>query len=150
MLTPVATGAPLIALIELAIRADRPVLLHGRHGIGKSEVFAQVANKLGIEFIVRDLSLMEPPDLVGIPQVGTDGKTHYAILTFLPDAGQGLLVFEELNRCPRYMQSPCLQLLTARQLTCLRAGSRVQRLTTLKMGIVPKNSIQPSCRASCA
>jgi hypothetical protein len=120
MVTTVAAGAPLVALIELAVRADRPVLLHGRHGIGKSEVFAQVANKLGIGLIVRDLSLMEPPDLVGIPAIGDDGKTHYATPAFLPDAGQGLLVFEELNRCPRYMQSPCLQLLTARQLNDYR------------------------------
>ncbi|MBY0524876.1 MAG: hypothetical protein K2R98_15840 [Gemmataceae bacterium] len=30
--------------------------------------------------------------------------------------GKGLLVFEELNRCERYMRSPCLQLLTARSL----------------------------------
>ena len=48
--------------------------------------------------------------------MGEDGRTHYAMPTFLPQTGQGLLVFEELNRCPRYMATPCLQLLTARQL----------------------------------
>jgi hypothetical protein len=34
----------------------------------------------------------------------------------LPSSGKGLLVFEELNRAPKYMQGPCLQLLTARRL----------------------------------
>lgn len=58
---------------------------------------------------------MEPPDLIGIPQV-KDGRTVYASPAFLPKDGKGLLVFEELNRCPRYMQGPCLQLLTARTL----------------------------------
>jgi hypothetical protein len=35
---------------------------------------------------------------------------------FLPRDGKGLLVFEELNRCEKYMRAPCLQLLTARTL----------------------------------
>jgi hypothetical protein len=35
---------------------------------------------------------------------------------FLPTVGKGILVFEELNRCARYMRAPCLQLLTSRTL----------------------------------
>src|SRR5207249_5537844 len=99
MLT-IAAGMPLIELVALAYQANLPVLLHGRHGVGKSELLAQAAARLGIGLVVRDLSLMEPPDLVGMPKVGKDGKTHYAVPSFLPTAGRGLLVFEELNRCP--------------------------------------------------
>lgn len=112
----VSAGRPLIELIALAYQADRPVMLHGRHGIGKSEILAEAAERLGIDLIVRDLSLMEPPDLVGLPRIGADGRTHYAAPAFLPTEGRGLLVFEELNRSPKYMQAPCLQLLTARRL----------------------------------
>lgn len=112
----IAAGQPLINLIQLAYSANQPVLLHGMHGVGKSEILDEAAQSLGIQFIVRDLSLMEPPDLVGIPQVRPDGTTHYAPPSFLPTSGKGLIVFEELNRCPRYMQSPCLQLLTSRLL----------------------------------
>ena len=123
MLT-IAAGTPLVELITLAYHANHPILLHGRHGVGKSEVFAHAAAQLEIDLIVRDLALMEPPDLIGIPVVVADGTTHYAPPAFLPQTGQGLLVFEELNRCPRYMQAPCLQLLTARQLNdyCLPEG----------------------------
>lgn len=121
---PVAAGTPLVELIADAYKANLPVLLIGMHGIGKSELMAQVAASLGIGLEIRDLSVMEPPDLVGIPQVGADGRTHYAAPSFLPTDGRGLLVFEELNRCPRYMQGPCLQLLTARRLNdyCLPEG----------------------------
>src|SRR5262249_34869085 len=57
----------------------------------------------------------EPPDLVGMPKL--DGSsTRYLPPAFLPTTGKGLLVFEELNRCPNYMRAPCLQLLTARTL----------------------------------
>jgi MoxR-like ATPase len=58
---------------------------------------------------------MEPPDLVGLPKL--DGSvTRFLPPSFLPTGGKGLLVFEELNRCPTYMRAPCLQLLTARTL----------------------------------
>jgi len=111
----VAAGAPTIRLIKLAYRADLPVLLHGRHGVGKSELLRGAADELGIGVIVRDLSLMEPPDLIGLPRVGPDGRTHYAPPAFLPTGGnKGLLVFEEINRAPRYMTAPCMQLLTDR------------------------------------
>jgi hypothetical protein len=109
-------GDRVVELIELAYKADLPVLLEGRHGVGKSALLTQTAERLGIEPLVRDLSLMEAPDLVGIPSVGPEGRTHYATPAFLPSGGRGLLAFEELNRCPRYMQAPCLQLLTARHL----------------------------------
>jgi MoxR-like ATPase len=99
----IPVGPALLELLVLAYRADQPVLLHGRHGVGKSAVLAAAAAHLGIGLIVRDLSLMEPPDLLGIPRVGEDGRTHYAVPAFLPQTGRGLLVFEELNRCPRYM-----------------------------------------------
>jgi MoxR-like ATPase len=41
------------------------VLLEGPTGIGKSELVRQTADELGIGFAVLDLSLLEPPDLVG-------------------------------------------------------------------------------------
>jgi MoxR-like ATPase len=58
---------------------------------------------------------MEPPDLVGMPSLA-DGTTRFVPPGFLPTRGKGLLVFEELNRCEKYMRAPCLQLLTARTL----------------------------------
>jgi hypothetical protein len=111
----VIAGRPLISLVRLCYEANQPVLLEGRHGVGKSELLAQAAAELGVDFIVRDLSLMEPPDLVGLPwQDG--GVTRFNPPAFLPTAGAGLLAFEELNRCERYMRAPALQLLTARTL----------------------------------
>src|SRR2546430_595407 len=86
---PVAAGAPkayvgvpiggrVSAVLALAYRANRAVLLEGPTGIGKSELVRQVAEELGIAFAVLDLSLLEPPDLIGLPVV-EDGRTRYAI-----------------------------------------------------------------------
>jgi len=108
-------GKDVIALIKLAYASNRPVLIEGKHGCGKSQLIEQASQHLGIECIVRDLSLMEPPDLIGLPR-HDNGVTRYSPPAFLPTSGKGLLVFEELNRCEKYMMAPCLQLLTARRL----------------------------------
>jgi len=109
----VKAGKPLVDFIKLCYAADKPCLLIGRHGVGKSDLVAQAAKALGISYICRDLSLMEPPDLVGMPKLD-GGVTKFLPPSFLPTEGKGILAFEELNRCPSYMRAPCLQLLTAR------------------------------------
>lgn len=111
----IKAGKPLIDFVQLCYRANRPMLISGRHGVGKSELLQDSAREMGIGFVCRDLSLMEPPDLVGLP-TKKGQSTIYLPPKFLPKSGKGLLAFEELNRCERYMRAPCLQLLTARRL----------------------------------
>jgi hypothetical protein len=108
-------GPRLEAVLEIAYRARRPVLLEGPTGIGKSEVVQGLARRLGVQFTVLDLSLLEPPDLVGLPQIEA-GRTTYATPRLLPRDGEGILMLEELNRAERYIQQPALQLLSARRL----------------------------------
>ena len=108
-------GPRLEAVLGLAYRARRSVLLEGPTGIGKSEIVRHVAEELGIQTIVLDLSLLEPPDLVGLPVI-SEGRTTYAVPHVLPQSGAGILMLEELNRAERYIQQPALQLLTARRL----------------------------------
>ncbi len=59
---------------------------------------------------------MEPSDLIGMPYIDESGRTRFAEPAFLPRDGRGLLAIEEINRAPRYMVAPCLQLLTERRL----------------------------------
>ena len=111
----VPVGPRLERVLSLAYRARRAVLLEGPTGIGKSEIVRRVADALGISTVVLDLSLLEPPDLVGLPVV-REGRTEYAAPHILPREGAGLLLLEELNRAERYIQQPALQLLSARRL----------------------------------
>jgi hypothetical protein len=76
---------------------------------------------------------MEPPDLVGLP-VTTGKRTEYLPPSFLPSGGKGILLFEELNRCERFMRAPCLQLITARELNDYK----------LPPGWIPAAAINPS------
>jgi hypothetical protein len=128
----VSAGRPAIELASACYNADLPLLLYGRHGVGKSALLEGAASELGIDCVVYDLSLMEPPDLVGLPW-RRKGRTVYAPPASLPTAGKGFLVFEELNRAPPYMRAPCLQLLTARRLNSY----------VLRQGWLPVAAINP-------
>jgi hypothetical protein len=111
----VNVGKPLQNLLDVCYESRVTPLLIGPTGVGKSSILQQFCAQKGIGFICRDLSIMEPPDLVGLPTLKND-RTHFLPPSFLPTDGEGLLVFEELNRAPSYMRAPCLQLLTARTL----------------------------------
>jgi len=50
----------------------KPVLLRGRHGVGKSQVVYQTAGTLGLPVVERRASQMTEGDLVGLPK--TDGE----------------------------------------------------------------------------
>ena len=58
-------AAPLVAAVK------KPILLRGRHGIGKSCVVYQTAEKLELPVVERRASQMTEGDLVGLPK--TDG-----------------------------------------------------------------------------
>lgn len=111
----ISIGSDIIDMISIAYQANQPVLLVGGTGLGKSEILQQAADEFELGFIKRDLSLMEPADLVGMPTIES-GRTHFAPPDFLPTSGRGLLVLEELNRAQPYMLAPTLELLTARKL----------------------------------
>lgn len=49
------------------------VLLRGKHGIGKSQLVAQIAKEAGLPLIDRRLSQMSEGDMIGLPS--TDGNT---------------------------------------------------------------------------
>lgn len=117
----VPVGRPLAGVLDVIFAAGQAPLLAGGTGVGKSTQLEDYARAKGWEFRARDLSLMEPPDLVGLPK--PDGKvTRYLPPSFLPPGpgGEGLLTLEEINRAPAYMRAPCLQLLTARCLNDYR------------------------------
>ncbi len=111
----VPIGPQVIEVLDIAYRARRPVLLEGSTGIGKSQIVGEFARERGLGFVVLDLSLLEPPDLVGLPII-EGGRTHYATPAELPNQGSGVLMLEELNRAEIPVMQPALQLLSARRL----------------------------------
>ena len=62
-------------IINLAIQAGDAVLMQGSHGIGKSDIAKQIAKENGYHIEVLFLALMEPGDLMGMPNIKDVGHT---------------------------------------------------------------------------
>ena len=58
-----------VSLAPSVSAARLPVLLRGRHGIGKSQVVYQLAAAAGLPVVERRASQMTEGDLVGLPSV---------------------------------------------------------------------------------
>ena len=75
----------LFNVLPHVLEARFPVLLRGRHGIGKSTVVYQQADSLGLHVVERRASQMTEGDLLGLPKV--DGN----VTAWLPpEASTGL------------------------------------------------------------
>ncbi len=113
-------GPQVIELIKRAYASGTPLLLEGPHGVGKSELVTQAASELGIDVIVRDLTVLETTDLAGYPYRDPDTDVmRFAPPAFLPRPDtqpKGLLLLEELNRCSLSTQHAAMQILTTRQI----------------------------------
>jgi len=55
------------AMATHVLAIKKPILLRGRHGVGKSEVVYQIAEKLGLPVVERRASQMQEGDLLGMP-----------------------------------------------------------------------------------
>ena len=62
-----------VEVVGFVTDVRKPVLIRGRHGIGKSEVVYQLAEKVDLPVVERRASQMTEGDLVGLPS--TDGNT---------------------------------------------------------------------------
>jgi hypothetical protein len=105
-------GAALTQLFDIR----QPVFLWGPPGVGKSQVVAQTAEKLGLSLIDIRAILLDPVDLRGLPKISEDGRAEWCIPSFLPTEGEGILFLDELNAAPPLVQASCYQLVLDRRL----------------------------------
>lgn len=128
MTTNIATARPLnasriAAALTHCFAAKRPVFLWGAPGIGKSDVVASVAEKLGGLLVDIRLNLLEPTDLRGIPFYNKDsGKMEWAPPIDLPSAELCaqypvvVLFLDEMNSAPPSVQAAAYQLTLNRKI----------------------------------
>lgn len=116
--------------IQAAVAGQLPLFLWGAPGVGKSALVKQAADELYGDRVYytngnskrdayfRDVRvlLLDPVDLRGLPNLGADGRAHWAPAEFLPEDGEGVLFLDELNAAPGAVQAACYQLLLDRSL----------------------------------
>ena len=102
--------------LRALVSARQPVFLWGGPGIGKSALVRQVASKLSVALQDVRALLLDPVDLRGLPFLGSDGRSKWALPEFLPQSGEGILFLDELNAAPAMVQASCYQLVLDRKL----------------------------------
>jgi len=108
-------------IFEVAKLADEPVLLIGKHGIGKSESVQQFCKENGYFYQPLFLSHQETADLIGIP-VEKDGKTIWSKPVWLQQLEEEsknrdcVLFLDELNRAQLDVRQVALQLVLDKQI----------------------------------
>jgi hypothetical protein len=86
---------------------DISILIRGNHGIGKSQVIAQLAREFQLKLTDKRLSQLSEGDMIGLPEL-KDGVTRFAHPDWYVDACENprVLFFDELNRAlPEVMQA---------------------------------------------
>ena len=63
-----------LKVAPLVTDVRKPILLRGRHGVGKSQVVYQFAGGVGLPVVERRASQMTEGDLIGLPSVD-NGRT---------------------------------------------------------------------------
>ena len=95
----------------------KPVLLRGRHGIGKSTVVYQYAEKIGLPIVERRASQMTEGDLVGLPSV-TDASTTFNPPDWFKSACDSpvVLFLDEVDRATIEVRQGIFELTDSRKL----------------------------------
>jgi MoxR-like ATPase len=84
-------------------------------GVGKSQIFGQVARDLDYNFLDVRAVQLDPVDLRGLPRIASD-QTEWVPPKFLPTTGKGILFLDELTSAPQITQAGCYQLVLDRRL----------------------------------
>jgi hypothetical protein len=99
-------------LCRYYMRAGIPTYTQGPPGVGKSEMWQQIAAEEKIGFIDLRLAQLDPVDLRGLPTVA-DKATIWSRPDFWPvekrDGERGILLLDELGDCGKAMQSAAYQ-----------------------------------------
>ena len=107
----------LLLVLPHVTSANHPVLLRGRHGIGKSSVIYQYGESLGMRVVERRASQMTEGDLLGLPKV--EGKvTTWLAPEWLHDACNKpvILFLDEVDRATMEVRQGIFELCDSRKI----------------------------------
>lgn len=106
-------------MYDFTINTNGNIIIFGPAGIGKTEMAIQSAKHNNIKYVYVNLSVLEAPDMVGLPRIGED-VTTYAPPEFLPLADKGedpvILILDEIDKAKEELQNPMLELFQFRSI----------------------------------
>ena len=117
MVTPYIGTIELYKQLEILLKSDMPVFIHGSPGIGKSYIVNDIAKKNNLELRDVRLSQLDAVDLRGIPTI-FNNETVWMSPVFLPKDknSSGILFLDELNSASLSVQAAIYQLVLDRRI----------------------------------
>ena len=105
------------------IKIRKPILIRGRHGVGKSEVVYQIAQQLGLPVVERRASQMTEGDLLGMPSPemvevnGEMASVFRPFAWFLQSCTEPVVLFlDEVDRATTEVRQGIFELTDSRKL----------------------------------
>jgi len=115
-------------LVPHVVNDAKPVLIRGRHGIGKSEIVYQMADHLGLPVVERRASQMTEGDLVGLPSINGN-RTSFNPPDWFKQACEApvVLFLDEVDRAVIEVRQGIFELTDSRKLNghVLHPGTRI-------------------------
>ena len=104
-------------IVHHVTNVRKPVLLRGRHGIGKSTVVYQYAAKQNMEVVERRASQMTEGDLVGLPSIDDNSTTFNPPDWFKAACDRPVVLFlDEVDRATLEVRQGIFELTDSRKL----------------------------------
>ena len=105
------------SIVHHVTNVRKPVLLRGRHGIGKSTVVYQFADKIGRQVVERRASQMTEGDLVGLPIVEGNSTRFNPPDWFKTACDEPVILFlDEVDRATLEVRQGIFELTDSRKL----------------------------------
>jgi len=109
--------ATFVKVAPLVAKVKKPILLRGRHGVGKSCVVYQTAAELGLPVVERRASQMTEGDLVGLPVIEGNCTKFNPPDWFKTACEEGVVLFlDEVDRATIEVRQGIFELTDSRKL----------------------------------
>ena len=106
-----------LQIVPHVCKVRKPVLIRGRHGVGKSEVVYQTAAAMGLPVVERRASQMTEGDLVGLPSVDGNSTTFNPPDWYKAACDQPVALFlDEVDRATVEVRQGIFELTDSRKL----------------------------------
>ena len=105
------------SVLPSIIAAKFPILIRGRHGIGKSTIVYQIAEQMGLPVVERRASQMTEGDLLGLPKV-EGNVTQWLAPEWLHNACNNpvILFLDEVDRATMEVRQGIFELCDSRKI----------------------------------
>lgn len=115
---PEITMHEYLNLLEFTIVNKRNLLILGSAGSGKTEAAQALTERLKMKCVYLNLSVLEAPDLVGLPILTKESRVDYALPIFFPleSSEPTVLLIDEADKAKPELQNPLLELLQFRSI----------------------------------